>query len=189
VKRKKYTIDLLDTSKLNRKNFRKSLQVLILVSGIAFALMLLIFRGSIRKISDDPSVVIINNETAFKVVQIININKNKFADRLATCWNMKNPYIGCNEKNKIVPGSYILKNGEDISWIDGPYKGIITSDPFVMSEINIRNFLHGFMRSDLTYYQTIQISYPENEDKMKIEIQTINSDGDTSNQILEISKN
>lgn len=151
--------------------------------------MLLLFRGSIRKISEDTSVVMINNETAFKLVQILNINKNKFADQLNECWNQQNPHINCSEENQIVPGTYILESESGISWIDGPHDGIITSEIFQMSEINVRSALHGFMRSDLVYYQIIQISYPESEDTMKIEIETVNSDGDTSNQILEISKN
>ncbi|MBU1446322.1 hypothetical protein KKD70_03600 [Patescibacteria group bacterium] len=145
--------------------------------------MLLLFRGSIRKLSEDDSVFMINNNTAFKIVQIMNINKNLFADQLKECWNQQNPHIGCSDENEIVPGTYILKNGDNLSWIDGPHSGIITDKIFKLSEREVRDSMHGFMRNDLNYYQQINISYTgqdsENE-AMEIEITTINDDGDKS---------
>jgi len=110
----------------------------VALSLIVFGALLVILRSNIKDISKDPSVTSLTNDTALKMVQIINLNKNRFADNLEGCWNQKNPFTNCIKENAIEPGNYTLHGDKDgAMWLEGPHGQTIKGDIFELSEDQI----------------------------------------------------
>lgn len=126
------------------------------------------FRQTVSDLSKDPSLNFLNIKSAFEITTIINLNKNKYPEQIAECWNQKNPLLPCAPDNKIEEGDYMIR-GIDAKWLD-------TSENFEIPEERLRNILKTFI-ADRTYYQKIHITYPT-ENEMKIEIESWNNFGE-----------
>lgn len=158
------------------------------VSIIAFGALLILLRNTITNINDDPSLATLTNDSTFKIVQIINTNKNVHADNLDECWNQKNPNLNCSESNKITSGTYTLHGGGDAMWLEGPQENLFNQDLFALDKDYIKNVLGGFMLADQTYYQKIIVSYPDSQDSMSVTVETQNSEKHNYIQSITLSK-
>lgn len=163
---------------------RAAFYIVIGISLVVFGAVLVVLRSSISEISQDPYIVSLTNDATFKVVQIINRNKNLYED-IENCWNMKNPFEGCSEDNEIIEGNYILNGGDTGYEFKGPYTGTTKSELFQLSEDHVRDVLGGFKYANVTYYQIIRIEYPD-VNLMNIEVETITDHGDKSSQEITI---
>ncbi|MFC1656103.1 hypothetical protein ACFL3C_04490 [Patescibacteria group bacterium] len=175
-------------SRLDKKMWRVGIWITVAVAIIIFAVFMFILRSTIRDISKDPSLTSISSNSAFNVVMLINKNKNIFAENKDDCWNQKHTYASCNESNKLVEGKYALRGSEDRKWLEGPYDEKIESMSFEIPHHNVREALGGFMKTEMKYYQTINISYPDDEEKMNVEILTMNDKGDKHSETITIKK-
>ena len=155
------------------------------VSLIAIGALITLLRSTIGDIDKDPSLVTLTNKSALKVVQIINTNKNLNS---SNCWNQKNPYVPCNDSNKIEPGTYILRGGNDAFWLEGPQTNLFNKDIFALQDDYVRNELGGFLLKGQHYFQKIIISYPKSQEKMNIIIETQNADKQEFSQSLTLKK-
>jgi len=175
-------------SKKAQHNFRLTVWITLGISLIAFGAILVLLQGTIKHINQDPALANLTNDTVFKVVQIINTNKNLNSDNLDKCWNQKNPNITCSEANKIESGTYTIHGGKDAFWLEGPQTNLFNKDLFALEDDYIREILGGFMLADQTYFQKIIISYPDSPDTMDITIETQNLDKYSYSQFLTLSK-
>jgi hypothetical protein len=175
-------------SRLDKKMWRVGIWVTVGIAVIIFAVFMMILRSTIHNMSKDPSLVSISSNSAFNIVTLINKNKNTFAENKDDCWNQKHIYASCNKSNKLVEGKYALRGSEDRKWLEGPYDEDIQSSSFEIPAQNIREALGGFMKTETRYYQAINISYPDSEDKMNVEIMTMNDKGDTHTETITIKK-
>lgn len=144
---------------------------------VVFIIIGLIFRQSIKQISKDPSVTSLTNESIFRIIQIVNVNKNRGEE----CWDMTNPLNPCDETNRLTQGNYELKGTKELKWLEGPIE-----DKYELSDDFVRDTLAGFMLGDKQYYQTISIDFPQ-PDLMQIMVMTENNDGDTSSQLINLN--
>lgn len=174
-------------TKSQKQNWKTAFWILVGVSLIVFGALLVILRTNIKEISKDPSVTSLTNDSALKMIQIINLNKNRFADNPEGCWNQKNPYTNCIKENTIESGNYTIHGDKDgAMWLEGPHGQTIINETFELSEKQVRDVLGGFMLSDYTYSQMLRISYPDERNKMEVLIETMNDHGDRSYQQLNI---
>lgn len=149
----------------------------MIILVIVFVIFALIFRQSIKQISKDPSVTSLTNESIFRIIQIVNTNKN----RAPECWNMMNPLEACDDSNQLTAGNYELKGTKELKWLEGPIEG-----EFKLSDDFVRDTLAGFMLEDKQYYQTISIDFPQ-PDTMQIMVMTENNDGDKGSQLINLN--
>lgn len=131
-------------------------------------IVLMLFRQSVSQIGQDPSLNLMNAATTFHVSTIINLNKNNNPDRLDECWNQMNPLIDCSPENTITEGSYTT-HGIDGIWLE-------KTENFKIPKEQLQRII-GVLIADRTYYQKIQILYPE-PNVMNVKIETWNNFGE-----------
>ncbi len=175
-------------SRLDKKMWRVGIRVTVAIAIIIFAVFMIILRSTIQDISKDPSLISISNNSAFNVVMLINKNKNTFVEDKDECWNQKHTYASCIKANELVEGRYALAGSENRRWLEGPYDEEIDSSSFEIPTRNIREALGGFMKTETKYYQTIEISYPKDENEMYVKISTVNDKGDKHTETITIKK-
>ncbi len=157
--------------------WRKAIWVAMVLLVVVFVVMGFVFRQSIKQISKDPSLTSLTNESIFRIIQIVNVNKNRGEE----CWDMMNPLEPCDDTNRLTKGNYELKGTSELKWLEGPIKG-----RYELSDDFIRDTLAGFMLGDKQYYQTIEIEFPQ-PDLMQVMVVTENNDGDTSSQLINLN--
>ena len=159
------------------------------IAVIAFGALFVLLRSTINNIHQDPSLATLTQDTTFKIVQLINTNKNTYDD-LHECWNQKNPDMPCSEDNKLKPGLYTLhvEDEDDAQWLEGPHTDLLDNNLFVLPENYVRKILQGFIIKDQVYTQNIMITYPDDPDTMHVTIETRNSDHQTYEQFIILTK-
>ena len=159
--------------------------IMVIVSIIAFGALVALLKTTMGNINQDPSLVNLTNDSVFRIIQIVNKNKNLNS---ADCWNQKNPYILCSDSNKIEPGTYTIHGGNDAIWLEGPYENLFNKDIFKLNEDYVRRVLGGFMLTNQTYFQKVIISYGNSPDTMNIIVETQNDDKQSYSQSLTLNK-
>lgn len=164
-----------------------TLWIVVGVAIIAFGALFVLLRSTITNINQDPALATLTQDTAFKVVQLINTNKNIY-DNPHECWNQKNPAIPCSENNKLNPGLYTLHDKDEKLALEGPHTNLLNNDLFVLKADYVRNALQGFVIKDQVYTQKILITYPDNPNTMHVTVETRNSDHQTYEQFIILTK-
>lgn len=167
-------------SKKAQHKIKLAFWIIMIVSVVTFGALIALFRNTMENVNQDPSLATLTNDSAFKVVQIINTNKN-----LGDCWNQKNPYTPCDE---IEPGNYTLHGGDDALWLEGPQTDIFNKEIFALEKKYVREVLGGFMLANQTYFQRIIVSYPDSPDTMHVNVETQDSNGQSYSQFLILHK-
>lgn len=175
-------------SKKAQHNIKLTFWMMVGVSIIAFGALLILLRNTVTNINEDPSLATLTNDTTFKIIQIINTNKNVHTENTDECWNQKNPNINCSETNKITSGTYTLHGGNDAVWLEGPQENLFNKRIFILDKDYIQDVLGGFLLADQTYYQKIIVSYPDSQNQMNVTIETQNSEKHNYTQSITLSK-
>ena len=115
------------------------------ISAVIFIAFLILIKITMKNVSRDPSVNTLTNEAVFQMVQLINRDKNTFADRLDECWNQKNPFTDCTPENTIKEGDYILA-GKELMWLEGPLSESFPGDNYLVDEERARDTLEVFWK-------------------------------------------
>ncbi len=177
----------------NKKHIKRyhalkiTLWITIGVAVIAFGALFVLLRSTINNIHQDPTLATLTQDTTFKIVQIINTNKNKYEDT-DKCWNQKNPLMPCSENNTLEIGLYTLHGNDNTHWLEGPHTDLLNDNLFLLSPSYVKSVLNGFVVENQNYTQNILITYPDNPDTMHVTVETRNSDEQTYEQFIILTK-
>lgn len=164
-----------------------TLWITIGVAVIAFGALFVLLRSTINNIHQDPALATLTQDTTFKIVQIINTNKNIY-ENSEECWNQKNPLMPCSESNTLKTGLYTLHGDNDMHWLEGPHTDLLNDNLFLLSPAYVQSVLNGFLVENQNYTQNILITYPDDPDTMHVTVETRNSDHQTYEQFIILTK-